>query len=131
MPGYMLDTDTISFALRGHGRVAENLLGHRPSEIFVSTITLSELRFGAERIRSTKLHRLIDVFMESVAVLPFDQSAANGFATIAVTLARRGEPIGTFDTQIAAHALSLGLILVTNNTKHFRRVTGLRSENWV
>lgn len=131
MPGYMLDTDRVSFALRGHGRVAENLLNHRPSEIFVSSITLAELRFGAERIRSTKLHRLIDVFMDSIAVLPFDQSAADRFASIAVTLARRGEPIGTFDTQIAAHALSLGLILVTNNTKHFRRVTGLRTENWV
>ena len=131
MSGYMLDTDTISFALRGYGRVAQNLLRHQPSEIFVSSISLAELRFGAERLRSTRLHRLIDVFMDSVTVLPFDQAAADRFGSVAVILARRGEPIGTFDTQIAAHALSLSLILVTNNTKHFRRVAGLRTENWV
>lgn len=119
MAGYMLDTDTISFALRGYGRVAANLLNHRPSEIFVSSISLAELRFGAERVRSKKLHTLIDAFTDSVAVLSFDQAAADRFASVAVTLARRGEPIGTFDTQIAAHALSLGLILVTNNTNTF------------
>jgi tRNA(fMet)-specific endonuclease VapC len=72
MPSYMLDTDTVSFALRGYGRVAANLLAHRPSEIFVSSITLAELRFGAESKRSVRLHRLIDTFMDSVAVLPFD-----------------------------------------------------------
>jgi len=131
MPRYMLDTDTVSFALRGYGRVAANLLGHPPSEIFISAISVAELRFGAESKRSVRLHRLIDTFVDSVAVLPFDQAAADRFASVAVTLAKRGEPIGTFDTQIAAHAPSLGLVLVTNNTKHFRRVYGLKTENWV
>ena len=131
MPGYMLDTDTVSFAIRGHGRVAANLLQHRPAEIYISSITLAELRFGAERKRSRRLHRLIDAFVDGVTVLPFDQLAADRFAPVAVALERRGEPIGTFDTQIAAHALSLGLTLVTNNTKHFQRVAGLKTENWV
>jgi len=58
MPHYMLDTDTVSFALRGQGRVAARLLGHRPSELCISSITLAELRFGAEARRSRKLHRL-------------------------------------------------------------------------
>ena len=131
MPRYMLDTDTVSFALRGHGRVAIRVLEHRPSELSMSSITLAELRFGAEAKRSRKLHRLIGTFVESVAVLAFDQRAADRFATVAASLARRGEPIGTFDTLLAAHALSLGLTVVTNNTQHFGRVPGLRTENWV
>ncbi len=131
MPGYMLDTDMVSFALRGHGRVAANLLQHRPAEIYLSSITLAELRFGAERKRSRTLHRLIDVFVDGVTVLPFDQHAADRIAPVAVALERRGEPIGTFDTQIAAHALSMGLTLVTSNLKHFQRVAGLKTENWV
>ena len=131
MPRYMLDTDTVSFALRGQGRVPARLLEHRPSETCISSITLAELRFGAEAKRSRKLHGLIGTFVDSVAVVSFDQSAADRFATVAASLARRGEPIGTFDTLIAAHALSLGLTFVTNNTKHFQRVAGLKTENWI
>ena len=131
MPQYMLDTDTVSFALRGHGRVATRVLERRPSELSISSITLAELRFGAEARQSRKLHRLISTFVESVEVLAFDQRAADRFAAVAASLARRGEPIGTFDTLMAAHALSLGLTFVTNNTQHFGRIPGLRTENWV
>ena len=98
MPQYMLDTDTVSFALRGHGRVAARLLEHRPSELCISSITFAELRYGAEARRSRRLHRLISTFVEAIEVLSFDQSAASRFATVATALARRGEPIGTFDT---------------------------------
>jgi tRNA(fMet)-specific endonuclease VapC len=131
MPKYMLDTDTVSFALRGRGAVASCLLEHLPSEICISSITLAELRFGAEARRSRKLHRLIDTFIGSVTVIPFDQPAADRFAPVATALARRGEPIGTFDTLMAAHALSRGLTFVTNNSKHFQRVRGLKIENWL
>jgi len=131
MPRYMLDTDTVSFALRGQGRVAARLLEHRPSDLCISSITLAELRFGAETRRSRTLHRLISTFVGTVEVVSFDQSAAGRFATVAAALARRGEPIGTLDTLMAAHALSLGLTFVTNNTRHFRRVIGLETENWV
>ena len=130
MPRYMLDTDTVSFALRGEGRVASRLLEHRPSDICISSVTLAELRFGAEARRSRKLHRLIGTFVESIGVASFDQLAADRFAPVAVSLARRGEPIGTFDTLIAGHALSLGLVFVTNNTRHFKRVAGLKTQNW-
>jgi tRNA(fMet)-specific endonuclease VapC len=130
MPQYMLDTDIVSFALRGRGAVASRLMEHRPSEICISSITLAELRFGAEARRSRKLHRLIDTFVGSVTVIPFDQLAADRFAPVAAALARRGEPIGTFDTLMAAHALSRGLTFVTNNSKHFQRVAGLKTENW-
>jgi tRNA(fMet)-specific endonuclease VapC len=131
MPQYMLDTDTVSFALRGQGRVGARLLEHRPSQLCISSITLAELRFGAEARRSRKLHSLISAFVEAVAVVPFDEPAANRFGAVAASLARRGEPIGTFDTLMGAHALSLGLTFVTNNVKHFRRVVGLKTENWV
>ena len=131
MPAYMLDTDTVSFALRGQGRVTARLLEHRPSELCISSITLAELRYGAEARRSPKLHQLISTFVEPMEVMPFDQSAADRFAGIAVTLARRGTSIGTFDSLIAAHALSLSLTFITDNTQHFRRVPGLTTENWV
>jgi tRNA(fMet)-specific endonuclease VapC len=74
---------------------------------------------------------LIRSFVKSVAVLPFDERAAERFGPVAAALTRRGEPIGTFDTLIAAHALSRRLTFVTNNTKHFGRVRALTTENWV
>src|SRR2546425_5941874 len=89
MPHYMLDTDTVSFALRGQGRVAVRLLEHRPSELCISSITLAELRFGAEARRSRKLHRLISTFVETVEVVSFGQSAASRFATVAAALDRK------------------------------------------
>ena len=131
MPQYMLDTDTVSFALRGQGRVAARLLEHRPSELCISSITLAELRYGAEARRSRKLHRLISTFVEAIEIMAFDQQAADRFAPVAAALARRGEPIGTLDTLMASHALSLRLTFVTNNTRHFARVPGLATENWV
>ena len=130
MPGYMLDTDAVSFALRGRGQVATQLLDHRPSEICMSSITLAELRYGADMKRSRKLHRLIDRFVEAITVLPFDRAAADRFGPVATVLAGQGTPIGEFDTLIAAHALAVRRTLVTNNIKHFARVAGLKTENW-
>ena len=129
-PRYMLDADTVSYAIRGEGRVGARLLEHQPSELCISSITLAELRFGAEAKRSQRLHRAIRGFVKDVAVIPFDQAAADRFAVVAAALARRGEPIGAFDTLVAAHAVSLGLTVVTNNTKHFNRVSGLTVQNW-
>ena len=130
MPRFMLDADTVSYAIRGQGQVATRLLEHQPSELCISSITWAELRFGAEAKRSAKLRRAIDTFAKDVSVVPFDQAAADRFAVVAAALARRGKPIGSFDTLVAAHALSLGLIVVTNNTKHFGRVPRLNVENW-
>jgi len=131
MPRFMLDADTVSYAIRGEGEVSARLLERQPSEVCISSITLAELKFGAEAKRSQRLHRSIRSFIKDVAVIPFDGAAADRFAPVAAALARRGEPIGTFDTLVAAHALSLGLAVVTNNTKHFSRVPGLTVENWV
>jgi tRNA(fMet)-specific endonuclease VapC len=126
----MLDTDSVSFALRGVGDVGARILEHRPSELCVSSITVAELRYGASRRSSTKLHQLIDVLIGDLAVMPFDDMCATRFGEIAIELAAQGAPIGQFDTLIAAHALALELTLVTNNSKHFRRVRGLNLANW-
>ena len=127
---YMLDTDSVSFALRGQGRVGTRIAEHRPSELCVSSLTLAELRYGADRRKSAKIHHLIDLFATNVAVVPFDETCAGHYGTIASELARRGTPIGAFDVLIAAHALAIGATLVTNNVRHFSRVRGLSVENW-
>ena len=128
---YLLDTDTVSFALRGQGEVAANIRAHRPSDLCVSAISVAELRFGAESRGSKKIHRALDGFLHGIATVAFDERAANSFGTIAAMLESRGAPIGPLDTMIAAHAVSMGATLVTNNTKHFSRVFDLVIENWV
>jgi tRNA(fMet)-specific endonuclease VapC len=128
---FMLDTDTVSFALRGEGEVSRRLLLEAPSTVCISSITLSELAFGAARRGSPKLGRLIEGFAAAVQVLSFDGAAAWKFGEIAAELMRAGNPIGDFDALIAAHALSRDLTLVTNNRKHFGLVPALRTENWL
>jgi tRNA(fMet)-specific endonuclease VapC len=130
MPRFMLDGDTVSYAIRGRGRVAAELLRHRPSELCLSSITLAEIQFGAEAKRSQKLRHAIRNFVKDMQVLPFDEPAAVRFAVVAAALGHKGTPIGAFDTLVAAHALSLGVTVITNNTKHFSRVPGLKLENW-
>ena len=130
MPRYMLDADTVSYALRGQGRVAARLLEHQPSELCVSAVTLAELNFGAEARRSQRIRRAIRSFTKDVTVVPFDEASAERFGVIAAALSTRGRPIGLYDTLVAAQALALGLTVVTNNTRHFSRVPGLGVENW-
>lgn len=127
---YMLDTDSVSFAFRGQGSVGVRLLEHKPSEICISAITLAELRYGAGLRRSRKLHGLIDTFTRDVVVAPFDREAADRYGALASLLAQKGTPIGPYDTLIAAHALALGLTLVTNNFRHFGKVDALKTQNW-
>ncbi len=130
MKKFLLDTDSVSYALRGHGNVGERLRSHRPSEICISAITAAELRFGAERKASKRLHALIDAFIEAVEVAAFDHAAALEFGRLGNILAERGTPIGEFDVLIAAHAVALRCVLVSNNVRHFSKVPGLIVENW-
>jgi tRNA(fMet)-specific endonuclease VapC len=127
---YLLDTDTVSYALRGEGEVAGRIIAHKPSEVCISAITLAELRYGADRRGSRKLHALIDTFAAAVEVVGFGEDAALAFGRIGTVLAGRGTPIGEFDVLIAAHAASLRCTLVTNNVRHFSKVPGLAVENW-
>ena len=128
---YLLDTDTVSFALRGQGNVGTRLRECKPSDVSMSSITVAELRYGADRKGSRKLHTLIDTFTGAVEVAAFDEDAAREFGRIGSILAERGTPIGEFDVLIAAHAVALRCKLVTNNTRHFSRVPGLAVENWL
>lgn len=127
---FMLDTDTVSFALRGFGDVAARLSEQKRSELCLSAVTVAELRFGANKRGSRKIHRAIDSFLSGVEVLAFDNAAAESFGIIAAALASDGHPIGQMDAMIAAHALSVGATLVTNNRRHFSKVDGLEIENW-
>src|SRR5512143_1872403 len=112
MPRYLLDADTVSNALRGEGRVAARILEHAPSELYISAITLAELRFGAERKRSQNLRRAIRSFVKDVAVVEFDAASAARFAEVAADLAQGGTPSSVFDTLVAAQALALGFVVV-------------------
>jgi tRNA(fMet)-specific endonuclease VapC len=127
---FMLDTDTVSFALRGVGSVAARLAEHKRSELCLSAITVAELRFGADKRRSRKIHQAIDAFLSGVDVLSFDSSAAEKFGAIAAALAISGTPIGQLDTLIAGHALSVNATLISNNQRQFSKVSGLKVENW-
>lgn len=130
MPRFMLDTDTVSYALRGYGEVGVRIRELHPSDVCMSALTLAELRYGADKKASRKLHRLIDAVVEAIEPIPFDFAAADAYGALAAVLESRGESIGVFDSLIAAHAMSLQMTLVTNNTKHFSRVSRLRVENW-
>jgi tRNA(fMet)-specific endonuclease VapC len=127
---YLLDTDTVSYALRGEGQVVSRITAHKPSELCISALSLAELRYGADRKGSRKLHTLIDTFTSSVEVAVFGEEAALEFGRIGTVLAERGTPIGEFDVLIAAHAASLRCTLVTNNVRHFSKVPGLAVEHW-
>jgi tRNA(fMet)-specific endonuclease VapC len=126
----MLDTDTVSLSWRGEGEVGARIAAHPPSQLCVSAITIAELRFGADKRKSSKLHARIDTLIATLDVVPFDEDCARHFGAIASTLAREGTPIGDRDIMIAASAMSIEVTLVTRNVQHFKRVRGLRVENW-
>lgn len=127
---YLLDTDTVSFALRGVGGVNDRLREADPTEIAVSVITEAELWFGVRKLGARRLERAVTAFLNAVAVLELDRGAARAYGTLRALLETRGTPIGIADTMIAAHALSAGCVLVSNNGRHFRRVPGLKVEGW-
>ena len=127
----MLDTESVSMALRGQGRIGAKILERRPSELCVSALTVAELRYSADHLESPKLHALIDAFISNVEVLAFEEDCASHFGTIANELARRGVPIEEFDILVAAHAVAAEATLVTHHTDHFARVLGLNVENWL
>jgi tRNA(fMet)-specific endonuclease VapC len=132
MPFYMLDTNTASAAMRGMPGLDERLQKLDPEHWCISAITRSELRYGvALRTDATKLARYVDAFLLAATTLPWDEAAADAHGRLRAQLRQAGTPIGDFDEMIAGHALAIGAVLVTDNTKHFRRVDGLVLENWI
>jgi len=132
MARYMLDTDTCSYVMkRSSLPVLRRLQAVPVADVCMSVITKSELLYGVEvSPRRTQEVAAIAAFLPYVEVLDFPEDAASHYAEIRADLKKRGALIGANDLFIAAHARSLGLVLVTNNTAEFRRVKGLAIENW-
>lgn len=127
----LIDTDIASyiFAHRDE-RVRERFLAFDVGDIGISAITAAELAFGAALNPSERNRQTVRRALESLAVAPFDLGAARTYGELRATLQRRGTPIGAHDMLIAAHAIALDVPLATNNVREFRRVPGLRVENW-
>ena len=129
---YMLDTNICIFAIKKRPvTLLANLQTHKPSDICISSITYAELCHGVEKSQARDRNRLaLTMFLSNISIIPFDESVAMEYGRVRAALEKNGTPIGPLDTQIAAHAKSLGMTLVTNNTREFERVKGLMIEDW-
>lgn len=129
---FVLDTDACSYLLkRTHPDLEARVCAFEPGELQVSVVTVSELCYGALRLPTPeRWMQVIDRFLDQVEVLPLEASAAREAGLIRAELAASGTPIGSYDLLIAGQVRSLGRTLVTNNEREFRRVDGLRIENW-
>ncbi len=128
---FLLDTDTIIYSLKGIDAVVRNLANHQRDPLKISVISLMELCYGAYKSQKTtanlaKVRRIENAF----DILSVDFSIAETFGTIKSQLESQGTPLDDFDIAIAATALAHNLTLITNNEKHFRRVEGLKVDNW-
>ena len=132
MPRYMLDTDTCSYIMKRSSDAALKRLKKVPvNEVCISVITKSELLYGVELSpRRQQDESALSAFLGYVEVLDFPDRASTHYAKMRADLKKQGTMIGANDLLIAAHALSQGLTLVTNNTREFRRVKNLAIENW-
>lgn len=126
----MLDTDISSYIIRRRpGPLAERFEKHADA-LCVSVITVAELRFGVEKARSAKLAELVENFLERLSVLDWTSAVTPHYARVRAALERIGRPIGNMDLMIAAHAISEGAIVVTNNVRHFTDVPGIKLQEW-
>ena len=132
MPRYMLDTDTGSYIMkRSNDAVLKRLQQVPVGDVCISVITKSELLFGVERSPRRQQNEVaLNAFLRYVEVLDFPDEASLHYAKIRADLKTLGTMIGANDLFIAAHARSLGLMLVTNNTREFGGVRDLAIENW-
>ena len=130
----MLDTDTTSYLIKGKSPVIENRLADIiPSAVCISVITRAELLYGLKKLPAEhRLHLAVRRFLKIVHALSWDAEAADWYAEIRHQLISTGRPIGELDMMIAAHSLSAGAVLVTNNNRHYERIEApLILENWV
>jgi len=129
---YMLDTNTCIYIIKNKPQqVIERLRHTRISDVGVSSITLSELEYGAAKSSRPEQNKLaILEFLAPLEILAYDDMAAQEYGKVRLYLEKQGTLIGSMDMLIAAHALSLNCILVTNNEREFRRIPALKIENW-
>jgi tRNA(fMet)-specific endonuclease VapC len=129
---YLLDTNILSDLLRHpQGPAALRLAEIGEDQVGTSIICAGELRFGAIRKGSPRLAAQVAALLDSIEILPLEEPASSRYGEIRTALERQGRPIGSNDLWIAVQALALDLTLVTANEGEFRRVDGLRVENWV
>jgi tRNA(fMet)-specific endonuclease VapC len=132
----MLDTNIISDMMRNPTGAAfkslQQAVAQTPDlQVCTSVVVDAELQFGLQLKQSVRLNSAYAHVMQVIDVLPLEANSASHYAALRATLTRAGTPIGPNDMLIAAHALALGCTLVTNNEEEFRRVPGLRVENWL
>ena len=131
MSRYMLDTDMCSYVMKRNNMVVKRLERLAVDDVCISVISKAELLFGIELSpRREQDGNALRAFLQYAEVVDFSDRAAIFYAKVCADLQKRGTMIGANDLFIAAHALSLGLTLVTNNTREFRRVRDLVVENW-
>jgi len=129
---YMLDTNICSYIIRNKPQSIKEKLKEVEENhtIALSSIVVSELLYGATKKDSPKLMRIVSAFIDNFIIYDYSKISAQSYANIRTDLEKKGEIIGANDLLIASHALSLGAVLVTNNTREFKRVEKLVLEDW-
>ena len=129
---YILDTDTCIMLIRGRSPSSLTRLKQcQVGTVGISSITLAELQYGvAKSLEPSRNQAALLEFCAPLNILDFGLSASSAYGEIRSKLESKGNSIGPLDTLIAAHALSISATLVTNNEKEFRKITGLKVENW-
>ena len=129
---YLLDTNIVIYVLKRRPKEVLDLFNANASRMAISSITLSELIYGAEKSLDTdKNLEAVEEFVSHLEVLPYDAKASQHYGQIKAALEKKEQIIGENDIHITAHAISHGLILVSNNVREFKRVPNLALENWV
>ena len=131
---HLLDTNTLSYFLKGIHPALQRCMARafKNEDIAISVVTRAQLRYGQGLMAPDDKRRMrVDLFLVEVPTLPWTTAAADHYGQVNALLQRQGMPIGEMDTQIAAHALAEDLILVTDSTRHFKSVPGLKLEDWV
>lgn len=129
---YLLDTNIISYWMRGDPGLINKIKSYSPSDLAISTITLAEIYYGIEKSPAKKKERRlkIEAIKSELSIYPFNEQAAVRYGSIRAALAKLGKPISERDTQIASIALANKLCIVTHNTKEFGRIAKLKVEDW-
>lgn len=128
---YLLDTNICIYIINSRpANVLQRFHQERIGNIGISSITASELTYGVIKNGSEKNRLALEMFLAPLEIYSFDESVIWQYGEVRANLEKQGKPIGALDTMIAAHALALNTILVTNNTREFSWVEGLHYENW-
>ncbi len=131
MKGYLLDTDIVVFLFRNKKGIANRLSAIDPQMVFISEITVAELEYGNYQSgRYEENKEMLDMFLSSVNVLPFSV-AIPLYAKERFRLNSLGQNIQDFDLLIGCTSVAEGLVMVTNNVKHFSRIEGILIDNWI